>query len=62
MQQDGLLGMLDTGGSEVTPVGSHGEGRAPDVGILYSGKFSRVLSFTVFADQGETAKFYTSKF
>ena len=24
-------------------------------------KFSRVLIFTVFADQGETVKFYTSK-
>ena len=29
--------------------------------ILYSGKFSRVLIFAVFADQGESAKFYTSK-
>ena len=29
--------------------------------IPYSGKFSRVLIFAVFADQGESAKFYTSK-
>jgi len=29
--------------------------------LPYSGKFSRVLIFAVFADQGETAKFYTSK-
>ena len=29
--------------------------------IPYSGKFSRVLIFAVFADQGESAKFYSSK-
>ena len=29
--------------------------------IPYSGKFSRVLIFAVFADQDESAKFYTSK-
>ena len=29
--------------------------------IPYSGKFSRVLIFAVFTDQGESAKFYTSK-
>ena len=32
-----------------------------EVWLPYSGKFSRVLIFAVFADQGETAKFYTSK-
>ena len=32
-----------------------------DVLVPYSGKFSRVLIFAVFADQGESAKFYTSK-
>ena len=29
--------------------------------IPYSWKFSRVLIFAVYANQGETAKFYTSK-
>ena len=29
--------------------------------LPYSGKFSRVLNFAVFADQGESVKFYTSK-
>ena len=29
--------------------------------ILYSGKFSRVLIFAVFADQSETAKIATAK-
>ena len=31
------------------------------ISVPYSGKFSRVLIFAVFADQGETAKFYPAK-